>query len=432
VGSWSRGVAAAPLGQVTQFTAGLNAGSQPHDIASGSDGNLWFTDQGTTPAIGRITPSGHITKFSATLNAGSLPNAIAPGPDGNVWFTVVGPSPAIGRITPSGQITEFPLSTGLPDSITSGPDGNLWFTDGGCSSYLSFHGNASGPCGIGRITPSGQITELPTTTAGFPESANGMPDGFPDAITSGPDGNVWFTDGSCSQGISFPVGMGNAACEIGRITPSDQITEFPVGATYPDAIAAGPDGNLWFTDSMTVTNGSEPVSIGRITPSGQVTKFSAGLGAHSVPGPAVGVPEMNQPGPHGITSGSDGNMWFIDVGTLSIARITPSDRISEFPAGLHRAPQSIARGPDGNLWFTDTHAMIGRMGAGTATRPFCKVPRLIRKTLGRARQLLRAAHCTLGKVHASTRTHSPNVVTSQSPSAGKTLPAGARVSVHLS
>ena len=65
-------------------------------IAAGADGNLWFTDEGTTPAIGRITPAGAITEFDA--GATSTPWAIAAGTDGNVWFT--DPSkPSIGRIT---------------------------------------------------------------------------------------------------------------------------------------------------------------------------------------------------------------------------------------------------------------------------------------------------------------------------------------------
>ena len=65
--------------------------------------------------------------------------------------------------------------------------------------------------------------------------------------------------------------------EIGQITPSGQVMEFPTGitaATEPVAITAGPDGNLWFTEA-----GID--QIGRITPAGQVTQFSAGINAGS-------------------------------------------------------------------------------------------------------------------------------------------------------
>jgi len=134
---------AAPLGAITEFTSGLNAGSIPDGMAAGVDGNLWFADRGSTPAVGRITPSGTITEFTSGLNPGSVPGGglttgtvsvggIAAGPDGNVWFTDHGTTAAIGRITPSGSITEF--SSGLPAGsapykLTTGPDGNIWFTD---------------------------------------------------------------------------------------------------------------------------------------------------------------------------------------------------------------------------------------------------------------------------------------------------------------
>src|SRR5262245_55081468 len=56
-------------------------------------------------------------------------------------------------------------------------------------------------------------------------------------IAAGPDGNVWFTEFS-----------GN---KIGRITPNGVITEFPIPTadSGPVGITAGPDGNVWFTES---------------------------------------------------------------------------------------------------------------------------------------------------------------------------------------
>ena len=56
-------------------------------------------------------------------------------------------------------------------------------------------------------------------------------------VAAGPDGNIWFTQ---------LAGM------IGRITPAGVITEFsvPPGAiiSSPYAIVAGADGNIWFTE----------------------------------------------------------------------------------------------------------------------------------------------------------------------------------------
>ena len=122
-----------PLGEVTEFSTGLAAGSLPEWIAAGPDGNLWFTDlhfpnDGETRQIGRIAPSGQITEFTNPQNPYFLPEQIATGPDGNLWFTDNGDNEAIGRITPSGQITEYSTS-GYPVGITPGPDGDLWFAD---------------------------------------------------------------------------------------------------------------------------------------------------------------------------------------------------------------------------------------------------------------------------------------------------------------
>ena len=149
----------------------------------------------------------------------------------------------------------------------------------------------------------------------------------PDAIAAGPDGNLWFTEDDGNR--------------IGRITPGGIVTEFSVGITAgagPAGIAAGPDGNLWFTE----VDGHR---IGRITPSGVVTEFSAGITANAWP--------------IGITAGSDGNLWF--TGTLSgIGRITPLGVVTEFTVG--GGTFGIAAGPDGNLWFTDIYRnRVGRI-----------------------------------------------------------------------
>jgi streptogramin lyase len=149
------GAAAAP--SVTEYSSGLQPGnaSRLGAIVDGQDGNLWFTDDGPVPAVGKITPAGQITEYSTGLQAnnGSHLVDITAGPDGNLWFTDNGPVPAVGKITPACQITEY--STGLqannascPAGMTTGPDGNVWFTDQG-----SRCGSGLGANMIGKITP---------------------------------------------------------------------------------------------------------------------------------------------------------------------------------------------------------------------------------------------------------------------------------------
>src|SRR5438270_281937 len=78
----------------------------------------------------RITPAGTVTAFAAVISADANPYTITAGPDGNLWFTeYIGNR--IGRITPTGTVTEFPIPTtnSQPVGITGGPDGNVWFTE---------------------------------------------------------------------------------------------------------------------------------------------------------------------------------------------------------------------------------------------------------------------------------------------------------------
>src|SRR3954447_23932843 len=85
---------------ITEFSAGI---SKPANvITAGPDGNLWFTEGGTS--IGRITPAAQVTEFGAGITGES--SGIAAGPDGALWFTE--PSAhKIGRITTAGVVTEF-------------------------------------------------------------------------------------------------------------------------------------------------------------------------------------------------------------------------------------------------------------------------------------------------------------------------------------
>ena len=57
---------------------------------------------------------------------------------------------------------------------------------------------------------------------------------LPNAITTGSDNNLWFTE----------------YYQIGTITTGDVVTEYqiPNSSNLPDQIVAGPDRNLWFTE----------------------------------------------------------------------------------------------------------------------------------------------------------------------------------------
>ena len=53
-----------------------------------------------------------------------------------------------------------------------------------------------------------------------------------------------------------------------------------------------------------------------------------------------------------IVVGSDGALWFTELGANRIGRITTGGAVTTFPIDDSGQPHNIAAGPDGNLWFT--------------------------------------------------------------------------------
>jgi streptogramin lyase/putative cell wall-binding protein len=308
------------------------------------------------PSIGALQSSAAaaqtvtITEYRAGLPTGAdayvHPNAIVAGPDGNLWFTGVN---GVGRINPAtGAIHIFstgPAPYDAPTFLTVGPDKNLWFT------LIFAHA-------VGRITPAGVVTIF---TAGI--------SGDTVAITSGADGNLWFTESTYGG-------------SIGRITPAGVVTEFPAPlATGALSIVAAPDGNVWYdgygsrnigrvtpagvvTAFPTPTEGGGQLTVGpdgalwattfqnhveRITMQGVVTVFPTGTGAY----PAL----------VDIVTGPDGALWITE--TLNkIARVTTTGDVTQYQHGISAGagPQEITVGPDGNLWFTESGQTGGRPG----------------------------------------------------------------------
>jgi virginiamycin B lyase len=119
-----------PDGSLREFP--LAAGAFPEAIASGSDGALWFTLGGhlgrILPATGAVTDYALPTSYVGENAVGH--SGIARGPDGAIWFSWGGSQDSgIGRVTPSGAMTEYQAALSGPLAI--GPDGQLWVGGGG-------------------------------------------------------------------------------------------------------------------------------------------------------------------------------------------------------------------------------------------------------------------------------------------------------------
>jgi streptogramin lyase len=332
-------------GEITEYPAEVSAlnnnlGGGPQEIAAGPEGDLWFTDGGSS--VYRFSPSeGKVVKqFGAVL--GSAPNDITAGPDNNIWFTegsggVSGGGASIGRIvTAKEELQELPvpsLGEAKPalDGITVGPDHNLWFTDVAENE-------------IGRITTAGVVEQfaLPAGNV-LGQQGGGNSETAADSIAAGPGGEVWFTEpGSHAIGVIS--------------TEGHFLHQFPVSpADSPSGIAEGPDGDMWFTDPIT------PWEIGRMTPAGEVSEF---------PAPSA---------PWSIVKGPDGNMWFTQSNgaDAGLGCIIPTGQITLHPEPTTGGNPDGITVQEGSIWFAELNAdKLGRLSpvaCGATSAPLAPI-----------------------------------------------------------
>jgi streptogramin lyase len=185
-------------------------------------------------------------------------------------------------------------------------------------------------------TPSGVVEPVETDRYALGSST------YPEAIAVGPDKNIWASmEGS------------NA---LDKISTSGVLLEKYSLPSKSDAssIVAGPDGKVWFTDGGTE---EEPSIDTMATSGGAITKYK--------------LPEYEVA--RDITVGSDSNLWFTDYeyyyGFSHIDKITTAGKITEYALPSHSIPMGIVAGPDKNLWFTEySSSRIGKITtAGVVT-----------------------------------------------------------------
>lgn len=162
----------------------------------------------------------------------------------------------------------------------------------------------------------------------------------PQAIAVGPDGNLWVTEVLKHQ--------------IFRVTPEGEMTAFPVPGEVVgvlQGITSSPDGNLWFTSR-------EENAIRRVSTTGEFN------GTFVIPSKATTPTEMNKGSwPRGITVGPDGQIWFAEMAANKIGRVTLTGEFTELEIPTKDAQAyGVVTGPDQNLWFTESGAgKIGRL-----------------------------------------------------------------------
>src|SRR5262249_23600489 len=155
-------------------------------------------------------------------------------------------------------------------------------------------------------------------------------------------GNIWFTEPG-AIGIFNPTS--HAVTEV----------HLPSATQIPTAIMTGPDGNIWFTESVPQGGSFASSAVGIInsTTDSYVTE--------------IALPATSQPS--GITRGSDQDIWVTEKGAGAIAQIqvlnNPTQdsllRTLSIPTNVvtHPAPIGITSMSNGTLAFADSGGAIG-------------------------------------------------------------------------
>jgi virginiamycin B lyase len=117
---------------------------------------------------------------------------------------------------------------------------------------------------------------------------------------------------------------------------SAQFVEYPMLEAHdgPTAIAAAPDGSVWFT--IDFAN-----AIGRVR-DGKLERFAE---------------EKTNGEPVGIAAAADGSAWYTDAPAGQITHVSATGELTSIPLDtpLTRIGQ-LALAPDGALWFTEASA----------------------------------------------------------------------------
>lgn len=353
------------------------------EILSGEPGAI-----GEFDSLGRVHPRPIPTRSPIV--------ALAAGRDGRVW--VLSAEQGVFQVGSGAPPEHFPIM-GFAEGMAIDSSGVLWVTTDAMSV------DSAAVPEVVKLTPGGgmHIFRLHDKVETLGQ------------IVAGADGNVWFAE---QRAVTAQP------ARVARLDPmTGQVTSWSVGAPRERVLglAASRDA-VWFTAGEN--------EVGRIGYSGRIKTFSRGI-------PSGAFPDA-------ITAGPDGAMWFTELGADAIGKIAANGRVTQFAwARLAVFPSlaagrtcggpcvpggadAIVRGPGQTLWFSRPGTdEFGRLSVS----PRCSVPNLLGRKVSTAARALGAAGCRLGR--ASTN-NAASVVVRQSVAAGRLLPRGATIDVRAS
>jgi streptogramin lyase len=192
--------------------------------------DMWFAEH-DAGKIGRMSIDEASAQASGTivaeypLPAGCQPTALTWANDGNVWWAAEG-CRRIGWIVPdTGAVETVPVEVGRPIGLTLNlGEAGVWFVDAASDR-------------LGRLTSAGGLSWFSPPVAG-----SGLT-----AVTLGPDQAVYVTESAGNAIARFALAAfdPNADPNTGRLAEE---LALPTAGAKPFRITSGGDGNLWFTE----------------------------------------------------------------------------------------------------------------------------------------------------------------------------------------
>ncbi|MGA8097293.1 MAG: hypothetical protein WB810_01405 [Candidatus Cybelea sp.] len=279
-----------PAAVLPSTQPGKRLPSAGYGLTPGAKDTLWICLG--NGSIASYSKSGTLNVYHATSSFKEEGCSMLEGPDGNVWFTDYS-NDRIGMITPLGHVTFFALGhDASPFSMALGSDGALWFTE-----YF--------PSKIGRLTTGGKLTTFNAR-------------GIPLYLVSGPDGNLWYDDGSGNIYKLTTTGKSSRVRSVYRMGGGLWVANH----------------NLWFYDALNI-------ELDEMSTTGAILEK---------------YPVSNSCLPFSLTSGPQDSLWYVDPVNNCVARMTLSGKLFVAPTYSQKGnPQNIAGivvGPSGYLWFT--------------------------------------------------------------------------------
>jgi virginiamycin B lyase len=296
-------------------------------------GHVWYTEQEAD--LGQITPTGTVRESGS----GYAMLGVTTGPDGAVWFTSVTSSNSgeIGRIAPDGSVTLYSMPP-LPVPGGGFTRGGVLISAGDGFLYTPMLDYPY----VARISTSGAVAYLK-----LPSPAAGM--------VRGSDGAAWFAGSEPAAGGAAGQGVIGRLGPLGITAQYTYVAQDPApGASLgdPQSLVNGPDGRLWFTIRGGTTQGSY---IGAVTATGQFSFYKV----------SSSFTEEDA-----IATGPDRNLWLLVAAPTRILEFSSKGKLvaqrSVAPPFV-AANSSMVLGPDGRMWLGDDRYLYAISASGVQT-----------------------------------------------------------------